>query len=68
MRKVKLPKGYKDGQVVKIAVGLDPELFERVCGRAKDTNISFSQTVRDLLKCGLLCIEESIADDEPKAA
>jgi hypothetical protein len=44
---------------IKIAVSLKPELFERLRARAAHRHEKFSDTVNDVLGCGLLDLEEA---------
>jgi hypothetical protein len=59
---MKLPKGYPAGKSdVKIAVKLSRPVFEKLVARAAKDKVSFSVTVEDVLKCGILDLEESEA-------
>jgi hypothetical protein len=60
---MKTPQGFKDGPRLKISIALDPELFKAICKRCKATEKSFSSVANDLIKCGLLDIEESERDE-----
>jgi hypothetical protein len=60
---MKTPRGFKYGTRLKASVAFDTELFKAICKRCKNTNQSFSVVVNDLIKCGLLDIEESERDE-----
>jgi hypothetical protein len=51
-------KGYR-----RIAVSMPEELFERISERARAAHVPFTVTAVDLLRCGLLDIEDSEAHD-----
>jgi hypothetical protein len=56
------PRGVlTKGGMVKLSVVFDPVVFKKIKKRSR--NKGFSATVNDLLKCGLLDIEESEMDD-----
>ena len=57
------PKGVKDGTGIKIAVKLEPDVFERIKSRAIDHKKEFSDIVNDVCRCGLLDLEESERDE-----
>jgi hypothetical protein len=65
---MKTPRGYHDGTRLKVSVAFDPELFRAICRRCKDTNKSFNFIVNDLIKCGILCVEESERDEYMESA
>jgi len=63
---MRLPKGYPNPSVpghTKIAVSLSTSLFKQLRKRAEDEDKSFSALVEDVLKCGLLCLDESDAEE-----
>jgi hypothetical protein len=63
MNNRKAPTGVKTkAGMIKLSVTFDPVVFNKLKKRSR--NSKFSDTVNDLLKCGLLCIEESERDDE----
>jgi hypothetical protein len=57
------PKGHREGDGVKLAVKFTPELFKKINQRATKHNKTFSEIVNDACVCGLLCLEESEADE-----
>ena len=60
------PKGYSDKPGhTKIAVSLTNATFKRLVARAKDEEKQFSEIVEDVVKCGLLCLDESDAEENP---
>jgi hypothetical protein len=63
MPKAKTPTGVKTGGMIKIAVKLKPELFERIKQRAIKLNKHFYVILGDAAACGLLDIEESERDE-----
>lgn len=56
----KMPKGFKepDGRI-KIAIAIKQELFDGVVRNAVKRDLSFSDSVADVLKCGLFDLEEA---------
>lgn len=66
MPPIKQPTGYagKPGYT-KIAISLSHATFARVLARAKAENRPFSETLEDTLLCGLLCLDESDAHEQP---
>jgi hypothetical protein len=59
-----VPRGQRIHGGVKIAVKFHPMIFEELCRRAKKDNKSFSATVEDVVKCGLLCLMENDYEEE----
>lgn len=60
------PKGskspWKSGHT-RIVITLSDSTFKRVLARAKAKNKWFSEITEDIIKCGLLCLEESELED-----
>lgn len=57
---MKYPKGYSDRPgYTKIAVNMHHDTFKRLLARAKAEKKSFSEMTEDVIKCGLLCLDES---------
>lgn len=58
---MKMPSGIpsEDDAKRKIAVSLDREVFKLVCENAQKRSLSFSDSINDLAKCGILCLQEA---------
>ena len=64
-QKIKSPLGRKiqNGEYTKIAVSFRTDLFRKLCRRCEESDKMFSFVVNDLVRCGLLCVEESERDE-----
>jgi hypothetical protein len=60
---MKTPRGYKDGTRLKVSVAFEPNVLRAICRRCRSTNKPFNFVVNDLIKCGLLDVEESERDE-----
>ena len=57
---MRLPKGYSDKPgYTKIAINIKHDTFKRLVERAKTEKKMFSEIAEDVIKCGLLCLDES---------
>lgn len=58
---MKMPEGIpsEDNTKRKIAVSLDREVFKLVCENAQKKNFSFSDSINDIAKCGILCLQDA---------
>jgi hypothetical protein len=63
MVKVKLPIGMVVYNGIKLSVKFEPEIFQQLKDRAAKENKLFSDIVNDVLKCGLLDLEDSERDE-----
>lgn len=56
----KMPKGVQEPNgKVKIAVVIDQAVFDKTIKNALKRKTSFSESINDLAKCGILCLEEA---------
>ena len=56
----KMPEGFTVGyKKTKIATVFDKEVFEEICRRAVKEQKTFSECANDIVKCGLLCLNEA---------
>lgn len=57
----KMPKGIKKETKgkVKIAVSVDQDVFDKVIRNGLKRNLNFSESINDIAKCGILCLEEA---------
>ena len=62
-QKIKSPLGRRIGNHTKVAVSFETDLFRKLCRRCEESDKMFSFVVNDLVRCGLLCVEESENDD-----
>ncbi len=59
-KKIKMPRGVKEpGGRVKIAISIEQKLFDDVVRNAERRNVGFSESISDVLKCGVLCLTEA---------
>lgn len=57
---IKMPKGVPmPNNKVKIAVVIDRIIFDWVVVNGKKNELSFSDSINDIAKCGVLCLREA---------
>lgn len=60
MKAPKMPKGVREGDdKLRISVVLDKQVFDDICSYGTRQGWTFSQTVNDTAKCGLIDIKDA---------